>query len=77
LRGTCSMARRQDPDSADCQIFIMFAPAPSLDGQYTIWGQVTEGMEFVDTIKRGDPRSGSVDEPDAIIAMRVAADLED
>src|SRR5271154_4695927 len=50
VRGTVSMARAQDPNSADSQFFICFAAAPSLDGQYTIWGQVTQGMEFVDKI---------------------------
>ena len=77
VRGTCSMARRQDPNSGDCQFFIMFAPAPSLDGQYTIWGQVKSGMEFVDNIKKGDPRSGQMDEPDAIVRMCVAADVKE
>src|SRR6202050_1237400 len=54
IRGTVSMARAQDPDSADSQFFICFAPAPFLDGKYTIWGQVTSGMEFVDAIKKGN-----------------------
>jgi len=54
----------------------MFAPAPHLDGQYTIWGQVTQGMEFVDKIKRGAGGSGSVQNPDRIARMRVAADVE-
>jgi peptidylprolyl isomerase len=75
LRGTVSMARASDPDSADSQFFIMFAPAPSLDGKYTIWGAVTSGMEHVDRIKKGDPmRNGMVANPDRIISMRVAAD---
>jgi len=74
LRGTCGMARTQDPNSANSQFFIMFAPAPSLDGQYTIWGQVTAGMEAVDRIKRGAGMSGMVQEPDRIRSMRVAAD---
>jgi peptidylprolyl isomerase len=73
-RGTCGMARTQDPNSANSQFFIMFAPAPSLDGQYTIWGQVTSGMEAVDRIKRGAGMSGMVQEPDRIRSMRVAAD---
>lgn len=72
LRGTVSMARARHPDSADSQFFICFRPAPFLDGQYTIWGQVSEGMEFVDRIKRGEP----VADPDAIVRMRVAADVE-
>jgi peptidylprolyl isomerase len=76
LRGTVGAARTSDPDSADSQFFIMFAPAPSLDGQYTIWGQVVSGMEFVDHIKRGAPGSGTVSNPDKIIHMRVAADVK-
>ncbi|MBR0681689.1 peptidylprolyl isomerase [Roseomonas eburnea] len=74
LRGTCGMARTQDPNSANSQFFIMFAPAPSLDGQYTIWGQVTAGMEAVDKIKRGAGMSGMVQGPDKIRSIRVAAD---
>jgi peptidylprolyl isomerase len=75
LRGTCGMARAQDPNSANSQFFIMFAPTPSLDGQYTIWGQVTSGMEFVDRIKRGVGGSGAVPAPaDRLIRMRVLAD---
>jgi peptidylprolyl isomerase len=70
VRGTCSMARAQSPDSADSQFFICFAPSRFLDGQYTVWGEVTEGMEFVDKIKRGEP----VREPDQIVSMKVAAD---
>ncbi len=70
VRGTCSMARAQSPDSADSQFFICFAPSRFLDGQYTVWGEVTEGMEFVDKIKRGEP----VREPDKIVSMKVAAD---
>src|ERR1041384_3475151 len=60
LRGTCGMARTSNPNSANSQFFIMFAPAPHLDGQYTIWGQVVEGMEFVDQIKRGSGGGGTV-----------------
>ena len=56
VRGVCGMARAADPDSANSQFFIMFAPAPSLDGKYTIWGQVMRGMEYVDQIKRGSRR---------------------
>ena len=78
VRGTCSMARSQSPNSADSQFFIMFEPARSLDGQYTIWGEVVSGMEHVDTIKKGGSfNNGSVDDPDAIVAMRVAADVEE
>jgi peptidylprolyl isomerase len=78
LRGTCGMARAQDPNSGNSQFFIMFAPNPGLDGQYTIWGQVVKGMEFVDQIKRGDPaRNGTVSPPpDRIIRMQVAADAK-
>jgi peptidylprolyl isomerase len=72
LRGTVGAARSQSPDSANSQFFIMFAPAPFLDGQYTIWGQVTSGMELVDKIKRGEP----VRNPDRIVHMRVAADVK-
>ena len=76
VRGTLSMARAADPNSADSQFFIMFAPAPHLDGQYTVWGEVVSGMEFVDAIKQGDPaRNGSVAEPDRIVTMRIAADV--
>jgi peptidylprolyl isomerase len=76
LRGTCGMARTSDPNSANSQFFIMFAPSPHLDGQYTIWGQVVQGMEFVDQIKRGSGGSGTVQDPDRIIHMRVAADVK-
>ena len=77
LRGTVSMARSSDPDSADSQFFIVFEPAPYLDGKYTVWGRVVAGMEFVDGIKKGDPSSGEVREPDRIIRLRVAADVTD
>ncbi len=76
LRGTCGMARTSDPNSANSQFFIMFAPAPNLDGQYTIWGQVVSGMEHVDAIKRGSGGSGTVSSPDRIVHMRVAADVK-
>ena len=69
-KGTLSMARAQDPNSADSQFFICFDDTPHLDGQYTVWGEVIEGMEFVDSIKRGDPiKNGLVDDPDKIIKM--------
>ncbi|WP_137176869.1 peptidylprolyl isomerase [Roseomonas sp. AR75] len=75
LRGTCGMARTQDPNTANSQFFIMFAPAPFLDGQYTIWGRVVSGMDAVDKIKRGVGQSGIVPPPpDRIRRMRVAAD---
>ena len=76
LRGFCGMARtQQDPHSANSQFFIMLAPNTGLDGQYTIWGQVTAGMEAVDKIKRGDPPNGIVRDPDRLRSMRVAADI--
>ena len=74
VRGTVGAARTGDPNSANSQFYIMFAPAPHLDGQYTIWGQVTEGMEFIDNIKRGAGGSGMVSSPDKIVSMKVAAD---
>ena len=74
LRGTVGAARTSNPNSANSQFYIMFAPAPHLDGQYTIWGQVVSGMEHVDAIKRGSGGSGSVSSPDKIITMKVAAD---
>ena len=70
VRGTCSMARAQNPNSADSQFFICFGDTAFLDGQYTVWGQVTSGMEHVDAIKRGEP----VSDPDNIVSMKVAAD---
>ena len=71
VRGTVSMARAQNPDSANSQFFICFADARFLDRQYTVWGQVTEGMENVDKIKRGEP----VRDPDKMITVKVAADI--
>jgi peptidylprolyl isomerase len=70
VRGTCSMARASSPDSGDSQFFICFAEAPFLNGQYTVWGEVTEGMENVDKIKRGEP----VKNPDKIVSAKIAAD---
>jgi len=69
-RGTCSMARAMDPNSGDSQFFICFTDAPWLDGQYTVWGEVLEGMDNVDKIKRGEP----VSDPDKIVSVKVAAD---
>jgi len=70
-RGTLSMARAQDPNSANSQFFICFQPAPFLDRQYTVFGKVLEGMEFVDKIKRGDQNNnGAVNEPDKIISFK-------
>ena len=69
-RGILSMARAMDPNSADSQFFICFDDAPHLDGQYTAWGEVIEGMEFVDKIKKGDPmKNGLVQDPDIIVKM--------
>jgi peptidylprolyl isomerase len=70
VRGTVSMARAQNPDSGDSQFFICFEESPWLNGQYTVWGQVTEGMENVDRIKRGEP----VADPDKIVTARIAVD---
>lgn len=69
VRGTVSMARAQDPNSGDSQFFICFADAPWLNGQYTVWGEVTAGMENVDQIKRGEP----VVNPDRIVTARMSA----
>ncbi|MGZ8323400.1 MAG: peptidylprolyl isomerase [Rhodoplanes sp.] len=69
LRGTVSMARAQDPNSGDSQFFICLADASWLDGQYTVWGEVTAGMENIDQIKRGEP----VVNPDRIVTARMAA----
>ncbi|MGE4221437.1 MAG: peptidylprolyl isomerase [Alphaproteobacteria bacterium] len=74
-RGAVSMARTSDPDSANSQFFIVFDDATFLDGQYSVWGRVVEGMEHVDRIKKGAPRSGMVQNPDRIVKMR-AADAE-
>lgn len=74
-RGTVSMARAMNPDSADSQFFICFADAPWLNGQYTVWGEVTDGMEYVDNIKKGEGYNGMVDDPDIIVSMNVIADL--
>jgi cyclophilin family peptidyl-prolyl cis-trans isomerase len=70
VRGVCSMARSQNPNSANSQFFICFADARFLDKQYTVWGKVIEGMENVDKIKRGEP----VVNPDKIVSLKVAAD---
>jgi peptidylprolyl isomerase len=68
VRGTCSMARAQNPNSANSQFFICFDDARFLDRQYTVWGKVTEGMENVDKLKRGEP----VDDPDKILTAKMA-----
>ncbi len=72
-RGTVSMARAANPDSGDSQFFICFEDAPWLNGQYTVWGEVVQGMENVDKIKRGEP----VPDPDRIVTARMAADIAD
>ncbi|MDO1583664.1 peptidylprolyl isomerase [Rhizobium oryzicola] len=71
VRGTCSMARSQNPNSANSQFFICFTDAPWLNKQYTVWGQVIEGMEVIDQVKKGEP----VADPDSIVSMKVAADI--
>ncbi len=77
VRGTLSMARSRNPDSADSQFFIMLGRSPHLDGAYSIWGKVVSGMNFVDNIKKGDSRrNGAVSDPDKIVRMRVAADVK-
>ena len=76
VRGTLSMARSQHPDSANSQFFIVYDTSDWLDGQYTVWGSVVDGMEFVDQIKKGAGQSGMVDDPDIIVKMQVAADAD-
>jgi len=73
-RGTVGMARTQAPHSANSQFFIMFEDGHFLNGQYTLWGEVIDGMEHVDAIKRGQPQSGQVDDPDKMLSVTVAAD---
>ena len=70
VRGVCSMARTSFPDSANSQFFICFEDIPHLNGQYTVWGEVTEGMEHIDALPKGEPPSS----PGKIVSMRVAAD---
>ncbi len=70
-RGVVGMARAQDPNSANSQFFIMFAPGPFLDGQYTIVGNVEAGMDVVDSIKRGDGQNGEVSDPDRMVKVAV------
>lgn len=71
VRGTCSMARSQNPNSANSQFFICFTDSPWLNKQYSVWGQVIEGMDNIDKIKKGEP----VVDPDEIVSMKVAADI--
>ena len=75
-RGAVSMARTNDPNSARSQFFIVLKDSNFLDGQYTVWGKVTSGMEFVDNIKKGAPGSGAVTGPDKMIKVQVAADAK-
>ncbi|HJV42377.1 peptidylprolyl isomerase, partial [Caulobacter sp.] len=70
VRGVCSMARTPDPNSANSQFFIVFDDATFLDGQYTVWGQVTEGMDHVDALPKGEPPK----EPGKIVSAKIAAD---
>ncbi len=72
VRGTIGAARTSDPNSADSQFFIMFAPAPHLNGQYTVWGRVIQGMELVDKIPKGEPPRT----PGRILKLQVAADVK-
>lgn len=75
IRGTASMARSMSPNSANSQFFICFEAAPHLDGQYTAWGQVVEGMEHIDNVKKGDAYSGEVQDPDKMIKVRLLKDM--
>ena len=72
VRGTVGMARTSDPNSANSQFFINYAETPHLNGQYTVWGQVVEGMEHLDQIAKGEPPA----DPDQIVQMRVASDVK-
>ncbi len=76
IRGTLSMARASDPNSANSQFFIVTDDSRFLDGQYTVFGRVVKGMEFVDKIKKGAGRNGEVTSPDAMLTVRVAADAK-
>jgi peptidylprolyl isomerase len=77
VKGTVSMARAQDVNSGDSQFFICLADARFLDGQYTVWGKVTQGMDIVDKIKKGNPNdNGTVTNPDIIISLRLASDIK-
>jgi peptidylprolyl isomerase len=74
IRGTIGAARSANPNSANSQFFICFKATPHLNGSYTVWGQVIEGMDFVDQIKKGAGRNGEVSDPDKIIKMQLASD---
>ena len=71
VRGTVSMARAMNPDSGDSQFFICFEDAPWLDGQYTVWGKVTHGMELIDNITKGSGNNGTVANPDKIVSLKL------
>lgn len=75
-RGTVGAARSGDPDSANSQFFICFTRTPHLNGNYTVWGKVIDGMTHVDAVKKGDSRSGTVENPDKIVRMYVLADVK-
>lgn len=77
LRGVVGMARTNDPNTANSQWFICFDDCSFLTGQYTVWGKVVEGMDVVDKIKRGAGQSGKVSNPDAMLKVRVAADVKE
>ena len=78
VRGTVGMARSQDPNSANSQFFIMFADGPSLNGQYTVIGEVVSGMDVVDKLKKASPGSsgGTVTDPDKMVKVQVASDIK-
>jgi peptidylprolyl isomerase len=76
IRGAVSMARASDPNSANSQFFIVTHDSRFLDRQYTVWGRVVEGMQFVDQIKKGEDRSGKVNSPDIMVKVRVASDAD-
>jgi peptidylprolyl isomerase len=76
VRGAVSMARASSPNSANSQFFIVTHDSRFLDNQYTVWGRVVKGMEFVDKIKKGAGRNGTVSDPDVMVKVRVAADAE-
>ena len=76
IRGAVSMARAMDPNSGNSQFFIVTKDSRFLDSQYTVWGRVVKGMELVDKIKKGDGRDGKVNNPDKMLTVRVAADVE-
>lgn len=75
-RGTIGAARTSNPDSANSQFFICFTHTPHLNGQYTVWGRVVDGMQHIDSVKKGQPDSGAVSNPDKIIKMYVQADAK-